>query len=880
MIESKTTPMMRQYLSIKEKHPDCLLFFRLGDFYELFFQDAIETSTALDITLTKRGKSGEGKDIPMCGVPVHAYEAYLARLIRQGYSVAIVDQIEKPEEAKKRGAGAIVKRDVVRVVTPGTLTEDTLLEAGKNNYLASVSLLKNKELSIAYVDISTGQFFVEDAKKRSIISVLTRIQPKEILISEAIYAEKELIELWQVWKKEIKILPNVRFNTQSGEHQILQAFHVASIQGLGDFSETRIQAAGALLDYLKLTQQGKLPRLERPKIISTGSFLQMDAATFRSLELLQTQQGERKGSLFHCLNKTVTAPGARLLASRISLPFCQKKDIEARLDVINYMSAAPKVMTQIRELLSKTVDIQRIISRISLVRSGPRDLGGLKDTLCLIHEITTILELSHKKMPPSFLQEKLNEKLQGFEPLKQLLDSALQEELPLLTRDGGFIKSDYHQELFRLRNLKNTVVEKIKELQEEYSNQTGVSSLKIKHNNMLGYYVETTSMHANKLQSHDRFIHRQTLVNNMRFSTKELVELEQDLSQVNEKTLQLELEIFTEITKEIINKTESLVIAARSMAELDLLISFSLISKQRGYVCPEIEASEIFEVQEGRHPVVEFSKPEGSPFISNDCSLTCQKNIWVITGPNMAGKSTFLRQNALIVLMAQMGCFVPAKKAKIGLVDRVFSRVGASDDLARGQSTFMVEMLETALILNQATEKSFVILDEVGRGTATYDGLSIAWACLEYLQAKNKSRCLFATHYHELAEQEKFLDKLVSYTVQVEEWEKKVIFLYKIIPGKAGRSYGIHVAELAGIPKLVIDRAKILLDSFEKENTVHAFEEEAQDLPLFAEKGEKKENLSITQELTTVYEEVKKLDLNDMSPKKALDFLYGLKEMM
>jgi len=871
---SNTTPMMRQYFSIKEKNPDCLLFFRLGDFYELFFQDAIETSKALDITLTKRGKSGEGKDIPMCGVPVHAYEAYLARLIRQGYSVAIVDQVEKPEDAKKRGAGSIVKRDVVRIVTPGTLTEDTLLEAGQNNYLASISLIKNNNLSVAYVDISTGQFFIEDANKKGLLSILTRMQPKEILISESVYGSEEIREIWQYWSKKIKILPDVRFNKQSGENQMLKAFNVASIYGLGDFSETRIQAVGALLDYVHLTQQGRAPRLESPKIINTGNFVQMDSATFRSLELLQTQQGQRKGSLFHCLNKTVTASGARLLASRISLPFREKKDIEARLDVVNYMINSFKSVEKLRELLGKTVDVQRVISRISLGRAGPRDLGGLRDTLLSFGEIDKILEGAHREEQSGTFQGKLVEALQGFDSLWKLLDDSLQDELPLLARDGGFIKSSYDQELGELRNLKNTSFQKIKNMQKMYSSCTGVSNLKIKHNNMLGYYIEVTSINAAKLQENNDFIHRQTLANNMRFSTKELVELEQNLSQMQEKTLHIELKIFSEIIEAILKKTEELIKASRSLAELDLLISFALIAKQRGYVRADIENSEVVEIEEGRHPVVESSKIEGTSFISNDCFLTSEKNIWVITGPNMAGKSTFLRQNALIVLMAQMGSFIPAKKAKIGLVDRIFSRVGASDDLARGQSTFMVEMLETALILNQATEKSFVILDEVGRGTATYDGLSIAWSCLEYIHRQNKSRCLFATHYHELAEQENYLDRLAAYTVKVEEWEKKIVFLYKIIKGRAGRSYGIHVAELAGIPKSVIDRAKILLKKLEKENKKSSLKPDDRDMPLFQE-----EDISALEQKKAlkIYEKLEGLDLNNISPRQALDLLYQLK---
>ncbi len=683
------------------------------------------------------------------------------------------------------------------------------------------------------------------------------------------------MELWQSWGKKVKILPDVRFNVKSGEHQLALAFQVQNIQGLGDFTGEHIQAAGALLDYLNLTQKGQMPRLERPKIIISSEFVQMDAATFRSLELLQTQQGQRKGSFFHCLNKTVTAPGARLLATRISFPFREKKSIDTRLDVVSYMYSQFSLTEQLRDYLKKTVDIQRILSRASLGRAGPRDLSGLKETFQQLQNMVQVLKKIHEEIPPPALQRSLTKALEGFDSLCVLLSKALKEDAPLLMRDGEFIQPGYSQELDHFKTLKSTAHSKIKELQQQYSRETGINNLKIKHNNMLGYYVEITSLNAQKLQEFEIFVHRQTLANNMRFTTQILVELSQDLIQAKDKALEIELEIFSELVKAILQYAEPLIITARALAELDLLTSFASLARERSYVRSAVEESSVFQIEQGRHPVVELSQQEGGTFVPNDCNLTSQENIWIITGPNMAGKSTFLRQNALIILMAQIGSFVPAAKSCIGLIDRIFSRVGASDDLARGQSTFMVEMIETALILNQATEKSFVILDEVGRGTATYDGISIAWACLEYLHAQNKCRCLFATHYHELTALEKQLPRLASYTVKVQEWQEKIVFLHQIIKGTAGRSYGVHVAELAGVPDSVIKRAQFLLANFEKEDKGKVSWQAKEPQPLF----ETNKIPSIEQKKAlSFYENLKKLDVNNLTPKQALDWLYKLKQ--
>lgn len=882
--------MMRQYLDIKAAHPGSLLFFRMGDFYELFFQDAVEAAGVLDITLTRRGKDSDGMTIPMCGVPFHAYEAYLARLVRQGYSVAIAEQTETPQEAKKRGAGALVERQVVRVVTPGTLTEDTLLEAGKNNFLASVSLPSKDKVAVAWVDISTGQFFLEEGALGGLSSIITRRGPSEILVSEALYEKSDLQDLWRSLNRKLKIQPDVKFDAKSGEDRLCRQFHVATLQGLGFFDVIHYQAAGALLDYIELTQQGAVPRLERPKLVHDSHYVQLDAATIRSLELLQTQQGERKGSLFHSLNQTVTAAGSRLLASRLTFPFRSREAIIKRLDSVKFLCEHWDSTCFLRDFLRGTVDLQRVVSRVALGRAGPRDLGGIRQTLKTLQEVCALLRnpgLGGKEAGDNFLPTLLVSVLKtfdGYDTLFLCLDKALKDDLPLLARDGGFVASGYNEDLDLSRGLSKGAQEKIKALQDSYIDLTGVSNLKIKHNNVLGYYVETTSQNAPKVQRHDVFVHRQTLVNNMRFTTGDLATLEQDLVNAYDRSLSIELSIFAELNTMVLDKADDLAQTARALAELDVLLTFAVTARERKYVCPVIEEEPILSIKQGRHPVVELSFDNESLFVPNDCYIQEQETLWLMTGPNMAGKSTFLRQNALIILMAQIGSFVPAQQAIIGLVDRIFSRVGASDDLARGQSTFMVEMVETALILNQATEKSFVILDEVGRGTSTYDGMAIAWSTLEYIHSKNQARCLFATHYHELTQLESQLPKLACYTVKVEEWEGKILFMHQVIKGVADRSYGVHVAQLAGLPKAVIAKAEMLLKTFEQDgkslhNTTHQ-QQDQDSLPLFEVAVEPDSVSMPTDEVEALRawaQIVKEVNPDDMSPKEALEFLYALK---
>lgn len=804
-----TTPMMAQYLSVKAEHPDYLLFYRMGDFYELFFDDAVAAAKTLDIALTQRGEH-LGKPIPMCGVPFHAYETYLAKLIRGGHRVAIAEQMEDPAEAKKRGAKSIVRRDVVRVVTPGTLTEENLLPARANNYLACIAT-SGSDWGAAWVDMSTGDFHTETIPADGLTAWLARTVPSECLVYEK-QTDMPALKNWAEEKiGQITVQPASKFNLANNNARLCQFFKTASLEIYGDFSPAEIIAAGALLDYLQLTQKGQLTALLPPASQIKHSILQMDAATRRNLELLENSRGERAGSLLATIDKTITPMGARLLAERLSAPITDAAIINARLDGVEYALKNATLRKSLRALWASCPDFPRALGRLSVGRGTPRDMGVIRAALSVLAKMQ--IHTAGQDFPSAW--QSAFQKLGEFSALADRLTRALADELPFQQRDGDFIRADYDPALDELRGLRSGSKQLMAKLQGKYSTETSVQNLKIKHNNLIGYHIEVNPQAGEKLlQMKETFIHRQTMVNAVRFTTDELIQLEQKLGSAEDRALARELKIFEELAAAILEQYAALSAAAQGIAEMDVMGALAQLAADEKYCRPRIDDSLMFEITDGRHAVVEqFAARQN--FVPNDCAQSEALRIWLLTGPNMAGKSTFLRQNALIIILAQMGGYVPAAAAHIGVVDRLFSRVGAGDDLARGRSTFMVEMLETATILQQASQRSWVILDELGRGTATYDGLSIAWAVLEHLHNNIKCRTLFATHYHELTRLAATLPALTCYTMSVVENGERIAFTHHVQPGTADRSYGVHVAELAGLPKTVIARANDLLAGFE-----------------------------------------------------------------
>ena len=863
------TPMMAQYLDIKRAHPDYLLFYRMGDFYEMFFEDAALAAKALDITLTKRGRH-LGDDIPMCGVPVHAADAYLARLIRQGFRVAVCEQTEDPVEAKKRGGKSPVRRAVIRIVTPGTLTEDTLLDARRHNYLAALAEA-GTGLGLAWLDLSTGEVATQEVAPAALAAALARLKPGELLVSERFLARAEFFELWVEWKGALAPLPNPRFDSEAGRRRLEALYGVRTLDAFGAFGRAEVAAAGALVDYVELTQQGKLPPLQRPRRIGAGAFLEIDAATRRNLELAETLTGERQGSLLALVDRSLTGAGARLLAERLAAPLTDVLAIDARLDAVACFASDERLREGLRARLRRTADMARAMARLGVGRGGPRDLAALRDTLVETAELRLLLQKS-TALPEELARAERD--LGEHSVLVDRLRRALAEELPLQARDGGFIARGYAPELDELRSLRDESRRMVAELQARYCAETGVPSLKIRHNNIIGYHIEVNPSHAGKLG--ERFIHRQTLASAARFGTVELGELESRISSAADKTLALELRHFEDLAGEALARGEAIASAGAALAVLDVTAGLAELAVEERYCRPVITESAGFRVEEGRHPVVEAAlKAQSQAFVGNNCALEAGQRLWLLTGPNMAGKSTFLRQNALIAILAQMGSFVPAKATELGVVDRLFSRVGAADDLARGRSTFLVEMVETASILNRATERSLVILDEIGRGTATYDGLSIAWATLEHLHEVNRCRALFATHFHELTALASKLADLACHTMRVKEWQGDVVFLHEVAPGAADRSYGIHVAKLAGLPGPVLARAEEVLKILEQGEQGGALARLAEDLPLFsaARAAPPKPKIS------PLAEELGKIRPDELSPREALELLYRLKNL-
>ena len=891
MNDENSTPAMKQYLDIKRQYRDYLVFYRMGDFYELFFEDAITASGALGLALTHRSKV-EDKNIPMCGVPFHAYEMYLERLIKMGYKVAICEQTEDPAEAKKRGYKAIVNREVVRLVTSGTVTEDTILEAKKNNFIAAVSV-RATEIGLAWVDISTGDFFMQNLEVNKVpasvllSTALSRLMPAELLIEDKLLEYPEFYGLFQEYRDELSVLAKSLFNLESAQSILNKAYKVRTMESFGDFSKIELIAGGVLLGYVENTQKGVLPLLKQPRRIFGADIMEIDAATRRSLELVEPQSVSGI-SLLKVMDKTVTGVGGRLLAERISAPAMDIKTINDRLDAVAFFMDNPNVRFEIRNLMRQCLDLERAVQRISLGRGGPKDLYDLAVTLKVVPHIQNMVlgfaeyqKDSVYALPPKGLAD-VAESFFNHSALQYSLESTLKDkrdDLPTYAKNGGFVKDGAYEPLDYLKNIREESEKKCEELKQKYIEETGILALKIKNNTNIGYFVEVPSKFADKLLENKKFIHRQSVLNAVRFTTLELSEIENEVNSSLDKSLETELKIYDELVNHVLAQAGAIGKTAEAIAKIDVAAALAELAAENGYVRPVVDDGLTFEIIDGRHPVVEsvIRKEGEGNFVGNDCVLNDNDRIWLLTGPNMAGKSTFLRQNALIAVMAQAGSYVPAKKAKIGVINRLFSRVGASDDLARGRSTFMVEMVETAAILNRADERSFVILDEIGRGTATFDGLSIAWAVVEQLSEVNKCRTLFATHYHELTKLNNRLPALSLHCMKIKEYNGDVVFMHEVIDGAADRSYGIHVAQLAGLPKLTVKRAEQVLKFLEdgKQNKMLSSMED--ELPLF--EVLRKEVVK-KEEKNPVLEKLAALDVDSLSPREALDELYRLKGMM
>ncbi len=861
------TPMMAQYLEIKAQMPDALLFYRMGDFYEMFFDDATQAAAALDITLTKRGMH-KGEAISMCGVPYHAAEGYLQQLIRKGFRVAIAEQMEDPAEAKKRGYKSVVRREIVRLVTPGTLTEEALLDARRHNFLAAFAQVRD-QAALAWCDVSTGALHVSACPIVRLGPELARLCPSEVLLIEG---EDDTIRSLAVEAgAAVTDLSRASFDSTSSEKRLCAAFQVASLDAFAHLDRAEVSALGAVLDYISLTQRGHLPLLRPPVQEKLGGTMMIDAATRRNLELVQSLNGAREGSLLSVVDRTITAAGGRLLERRLANPSCDLGLIQARHVQVAHFIENPVQREGLRQLFRGVPDMERALSRLALGRGGPRDLGAVRDGLSTAERVHSALA-----SPDTAL-------LIGKDLCAELSET-LATDLPLFARDGGFITESYDPDLDDARRMRDDGRGIIINLERGYVQETGVQSLKIKHNNVLGYFIETTAAHAARMMAPPlsaRFIHRQTTANQVRFTTVELSTLETQIMNAGARAIEIEQVHFARLADEVLQNAAMIAEVTQILAELDLATAWAEIAAEKLWVRPVLDNSCAFIIEGGRHPVVEHAleRTRRGVFVPNSCDLSSGKTpaIWLLTGPNMAGKSTFLRQNALMAVMAQAGCFVPATRAYIGLVHQLFSRVGASDDLARGRSTFMVEMVETAAILNQAGDRALVILDEIGRGTATYDGLSIAWATLEHLQSVNKCRALFATHYHELTALAGKLEGLRNATMSVKEWDGDVVFLHEVQQGAADRSYGVHVARLAGLPPAVIDRAQFVLETLEKSEREGGGKPKAliDDLPLF-----RAPSPAPAPKASAVEVKLRDISPDQLTPMAALQLLYELHGML
>ncbi|CAH1661593.1 MULTISPECIES: DNA mismatch repair protein MutS [unclassified Chelatococcus] len=905
--DGRVTPMMAQYTEIKLAHPNCLLFYRMGDFYELFFEDAEIASRTLGIVLTKRGKH-LGEDIPMCGVPVEKAEDYLQRLIAAGHRVAVCEQTEDPAEAKKRGGKSVVARGVVRLVTPGTITEDSLLDPARANLLVAVTRRRAGDQAYLYglaaIDISTGRFTVAEVEAGQLAADLARLDPRELLVPDTLIDDPDLATLWREIRTSITPMARDGLDAASADRRLKDYFGVASLDAFGVFTRTEVAAAALVLGYVDRTQLGSRPPLSPPAREAAGGTLLIDAATRANLELSRTLSGERGGSLLAAVDRTLTSAGGRLLAERLAGPSTDLAVIRARHDAVAYLVDRAFLREGLRARLRAAPDMARALSRLALGRGGPRDLAALRDGLGVAGVVAGLLterdgeeagDLPKKADLPNTADRPAElsgaaAALSDLAPeLAGQLQAALADELPLLKRDGGFVRPGHLPALDEARLLQADSRRFIAALQARYVGETGCRTLKVKHNNVLGYFVEVPQAAGEdflKPPLNELFVHRQTMAGTMRFSTVELGELEAKIASASDRAVRLELAVFDELVGMIAASAEPIKRAADALGLIDVTASLADLAADLGWSRPEIEDSLAFRIEGGRHPVVEAAlKASGGTFVANDCDLTAPGGksgaVTLITGPNMAGKSTYLRQNALIVVLAQMGAFVPARAARIGIVDRLFSRVGAADDLARGRSTFMVEMIETAAILNQAGPRALVILDEIGRGTATFDGLSIAWAAVEHLEAVNRSRALFATHYHELTALADRLDNVSNATMRVTDWHGDVVFLHEVVPGAADRSYGIQVAKLAGLPAPVIARAREVLDQLEKTEREKPVSALIDDLPLFAAtlKPVTPPPAVAAAGPDLLREALGGIDPDDMTPREALEALYRLKRL-
>lgn len=857
--------MMAQYFALKAEAPDCLLFYRMGDFFELFFDDARIASACLDIALTARGEH-DGEKVPMCGVPAHAAESYLARLIKAGHRVAIADQIETPEEAKRRGGSkALVARAIVRVVTAGTLTEEALLDSRQANWCAAIGETggdANGNVALAYADISTGRFEIVECGADRIAAELARLSPAETVAAEdSAFAEAATT-----------LRPRVDFDSSQGEARLKAHFGVATLDGYGRFSRAALAAAGGLVAYLDHNARGSMPFLRPPRLSQSSENMAIDAATRESLELTQSSTGTRKGSLLDSIDRTVTGAGARMLGVDIAAPLMDRARIEARLDLVQRFHDDPALRDATRAALRALPDIGRALGRIAARRGSPRDLGQLRDGLRGAAMLAERLDALADR--PALL-DTLLPRMQGHGACIDLLSRALVPDPPIDTANGGYIAEGYDASLDALRATGSGGRRVIVALEARYREETGISTLKIRHNGVLGYHIEVPARAADALMAADSgFTHRQTLAGVVRFNAPDLHEAAIKVTQAGAHALAAEAAHLEELMAAALAQREAIAATAEAVARIDVAAALAERAAEGGWTRPHFVEDARFDVEGGRHPVVEAAiATSGARFVANDCRLTAESRLWLVTGPNMGGKSTFLRQNALIAVLAQAGGYVPATRATLGLVDRLFSRVGASDNLARGRSTFMVEMVETAAILAQAGPRSFVILDEVGRGTSTYDGLAIAWAVVEAIHDENRCRCLFATHYHELTRLAERCDALTLHHVRAREWKGDLVLLHEVDEGPADRSYGLAVARLAGLPPITLRRAQAVLDRLEagREKT-GGLAAGLDDLPLFAAMAE--EEPEATDPLRA---EMRGIDVDALSPREALETLYRLK---
>ena len=884
------TPVMAQFIEIKEANPDCLLFYRMGDFYELFFKDAEIASRTLGIVLTKRGRH-QGVDIPMCGVPVHRADEYLQRLIACGHRVAVCEQLEDPAEARKRGSKAVVRRDVTRLVTPGTITEEALLDPSRANTLIAIARVRAADGGFVYglaaLDISTGAFALSETGPEGLAAEIARFDPREIILPEAIHEDAALGSLWS--ELRAPIVPQAREGLDAGTaaSRLAAYFEVASIDAFGQFSRAELAAGGMAIAYVERTQRGAKPPLSIPVREGQQSVMRIDAATRANLELARTLSGERAGSLLAAIDRSATGAGARLLAERLASPLIDVAAIDVRQDAVAYLVETPELRADIRARLRRIPDMQRALTRLSLERGGPRDILAIGQALDAAHALSSMLAQSGLA-PSSELEAARRATARAGLALAREIEAALADELPLLKRDGGFVRKGYDTALDETLALRDESRRVIAALQARYAQETDCRTLRVKHNNMLGFFVEVPQAAGERFLKEPLariFAHRQTMAGAMRFSTVELGELESKIASAADKALTIELAIFDKLNAAIAAARRDIEAVARGVAMIDVAAGLADLAADLGWVRPLVDDGLGFEITGGRHPVVEAAlRRDGKSFVSNGCDLSppqehMKGRIAIVTGPNMAGKSTYLRQNALIAVLAQAGSFVPAEHARIGVVDRLFSRVGAADDLARGRSTFMVEMIETAAILNQASERSLVILDEIGRGTVTFDGLSIAWATLEHLHESNRCRALFATHFHELTALVTRLPRLVNLTSRVREWRGDVVFLHEVVAGAADRSYGVQVARLAGLPASVIARSKAILAGLERTEREKPAAKLIEELPLFAAAAAAGAPPAepVPEAKDELREALAAVNPDELTPREALETLYRLK---